>query len=311
MSRLECGNSQSHIITLVDSNPAKTLATSLNRPLNDAADTYIGLDPAAGGVHEVWQQLAFGAPAAISSYIGNAGDNVSYLERLTAALKTFNVPVKINGNLTVTGICTGCGGGGGGTGTVNSGTATQLAMYSANGTAVSGDSGLTDSGTTLTYTGSNGISAAAGTFSGNVTVNGQLMVAGPWIVSSPIPGTAMAAAGAGTSALGISNDGNFYISANAGTPQKVATTASSSYFSNLFQEDANDLGEYNGTTAQNLHVYSSYTNSSTWQRTSLGYDGDRQLCGGAQRKFDLGRGAGTGILDQQRIEVGGGCERQL
>src|ERR1035438_5209715 len=93
------------------------------------------------------------------------------------------------------------------------------------------------------------------------------------MVTLPIPGTAMAAAGAGASALGISNDGNFYISANAGAPQKVATSASSSYFSNLFQEDANDLGEYNGTTAQNLHVYSSYTNSSTWQRTSLGYDG--------------------------------------
>jgi hypothetical protein len=82
----------------------------------------------------------------------------------------------------------------------------------------------------------------------------------------------MAAAGAGTSALGISNDGNFYISANAGSPQKVATSATSSYFSNLFQEDGNDVGEFNGTTAQNLHVYSSYTNSSTWQRTSLGYD---------------------------------------
>jgi hypothetical protein len=61
---------------------------------------------------------------------------------------------------------------------VNSGTATQLAMYAANGTAVSGDSGLTDNGTTLTYTGSGGISAAVGTFSGDVTVNGQLMVAG-------------------------------------------------------------------------------------------------------------------------------------
>jgi hypothetical protein len=110
------------------------------------------------------------------------------------------------------------------------------------------------------------------TVNGNVTVSGQLLVAGPWMVSSPIPGSPMAAAGAGTSALGISNDGNFYISANAGTPQQVATTATSSYFSNLFQEDANDLGEYNGTTAQNFHVYSSYTNSSTWQRTSLGYD---------------------------------------
>jgi hypothetical protein len=260
-----------HKITLVDSNPAKTLATSGMRPTFDANDTYIGLDNATSAVASN-ARLAFGAPVSISNYIGNAGDNVSFLERLTATAKTFNVPVNINGNLTVTGTCTGCGGGGG-AGTVNSGTATQVALYAANGAAVSGDSGLTDSGSTLNYAGSNGISAAAGVFSGDVTVNGQLLVAGPWMVSSPIPGTGMAAAGAGTSALGISNDGNFYISANAGTPQKVATTASSSFFSNLFQEDANDLGEYVvGGAAQNLHVYSSYTNSSTWQRTSLGFD---------------------------------------
>jgi hypothetical protein len=257
------------IITLVDSNPSKTQASSGKRAATDASDSYIGNDAPGAAVNAV--QLAFGAPAAISAYIGNAGDNVSFLERLTATKKTFNVPVTINSNLTVTGTCTGCGSGGG-SGTVNNGNAAQVAMYAANGTAVSGDGGLTDSGSTLNYAGSNGVSAAAGTFSGNVTVNGQLLVAGPWMVSSPIPGTSMAAAGAGTSALGISNDGNFYISANSGAPQKVATTATSSYFSNLFQEDANDVGEYNGTTAQNLHVYSSYTNSSTWQRTSLGYD---------------------------------------
>src|SRR5208283_588960 len=123
----------------------------------------------------------------------------------------------------------------------------------------SGDSRLTDSGSTLSYAGSNGSSAAAGTFTGNVTVNGELLVAGPWMVSSPIPGSAMAAAAAGTSALGISNDGNFYISANAGTPQKVVTTASSSYFSNLFQEDGYDLGQFvvgeTTTNPQSLHVY--------------------------------------------------------
>jgi len=260
-----------HLITLVDSNPNKTLATALNRPPNDANDTYIGTDVSSTGVSPASSQLAFGAPAAISAYIGNVGDNTSFKERLTAAGKTFNVPVTVNGNLTVTGTCTGCGSGSG-SGTVNSGTAAQVAVYAANGTAVSGDSALTDSGTTLNYSGSGGIAAAAGAFSGNVTVNGQLLVAGPWTVSSPIPGSAMAASGAGTSALGISNDGNFYVSANGGTPQKLATTATSSYFSNLFQEDANDLGEYNGTTAQNLHVYQSYTNSSTWERASLGYD---------------------------------------
>jgi len=257
-----------HFITLVDSNYAKTLATIGFRPPNDANDTYIGQD--ATGVQAGNAQLAFGAPIAISNYIGNAGDNSSYLERLTAAAKTFNVPVTVNGNLTVTGTCTGCGGGG--AGTVNGGTASQVAMYAANGTAVSGDSGLTDSGTTLNYAGASGITAAAGTFAGNVTVNGQLLVAGPWMVSSPIPGTAMAAAGAGTSALGVSNDGNFYISANAGTPQKVATTGTSSFFSNLFQEDANDLGEYSGTTPQGLNVYGTRPDASDYERLTLAYD---------------------------------------
>ncbi len=229
----------SHKITLVDSNSAKTLATQGMRPTYDVNDTWIGLDNSAA-MSSSNAQLAFGAPASISNYIGNPGDNVNYLERLTASAKTFNVPVNITGNL---------------------------------------------------------------------TVNGQLLVAGPWTVSSPIPGTAMAAAGAGTSALGISNDGNFYISANAGTPQKVATTASSSYFSNLFQEDANDLGESNGTTAQNLHVYSSYTNSSTWQRISLGYDASDNYAVLRSESSPSGERIWIGILDQQRVEVGDGCEQ--
>ncbi len=115
-------------------------------------------------------------------------------------------------------------------------------------------------------------SGSSAVVNGNMTVNGQLLVAGPWMVSSPIPGTAMAAAGAGTSALGISNDGNFYISASGGTPVKVATTATSSYFSNLFQEDANDLGIYNGTTAQGLNVYGTRSDASNYERLMLEYD---------------------------------------
>ena len=84
---------QQHIITLVDSNPAKTLATDMSRPTNDAADTYIGLDIPSGGSSRSAAQIAFRAPVAISSYIGNIGDNASFMERLTAAVKTFNVPV--------------------------------------------------------------------------------------------------------------------------------------------------------------------------------------------------------------------------
>ncbi len=81
-----------HIITLADSNPSKTLADRLNRPSWDANDTYIGYDQPTP--QDPWKvQLSFGAPISISNYIGNAGDNVNWLERLTRVNKTFKVPV--------------------------------------------------------------------------------------------------------------------------------------------------------------------------------------------------------------------------
>jgi hypothetical protein len=83
-----------HLITLADSNPTKTLATPGHRPSNDANDTWIGLDNPQAGVSGF--QLAFGAPTFISSYIGNIGDNTNFLERLTASAKTFNIPVTAN-----------------------------------------------------------------------------------------------------------------------------------------------------------------------------------------------------------------------
>jgi hypothetical protein len=278
-------------ITIGDSNFNKTLAAWGERPPNDAGDLAIGVDQLGG--------MSQRAGTSISEYINtlpNTG-GTNFLERLTASSKTLNVPLTVNGGLAVSGSVTlpvtgsgsqclhvsssgvlsgtgaDCGSGGGtGSGTVNVGSTTQLALYAGGGAAVSGDTTLTDNGTTLNYTGAGGIASTTGLFSGNLTVNGQLLVAGPWTVSSPIPGTAIGAASAGTSSLGISNDGNFYISANAGTPQKVATTATSSFFSNLTQEDANDIGEFNGTTAQNLHVYSNFASSSSWARVSMGYD---------------------------------------
>jgi hypothetical protein len=92
-------NTPQHIITLVDSNPALTIATAGHRPPNSPTDTYIGLDNAAGGSAITAGQLAFGSPVAISNYIGNAGDNASFLERLTATAKTFKVPVAIAAHL--------------------------------------------------------------------------------------------------------------------------------------------------------------------------------------------------------------------
>src|SRR5581483_4013392 len=142
-----------------------------------------------------------------------------------------------------------CGSGGSGSGTVTSGTASQVAMYASDGTAVSGDSALTDDGTTLSYGGTGGISAATASFSGNVTVNGRLQVAGPWLVSSVPPSTGMGPAGSGDSAIGISNDGNFYISANGGTPSQIATTSSPTLASATLTGTTTMTGPLSGSSA--------------------------------------------------------------
>ena len=113
-----------------------------------------------------------------------------------------------------------------------------------------GSSGaLDDDGTTLRYEGTGGISAASASFSGNVTVNGQLQVAGPWLVSSVPPSTGMGAANSGDSAIGISNDGNFYISANGGAPSQIATTTSPSLSSATLTGTTTVSGPLNGTSA--------------------------------------------------------------
>lgn len=89
-------------LTLDDSNPEKTVTHSSLRPLGDAADSALGMDTAGPYLR---------GPA-ITQYINSLGDNTSWKERLTASLKEFKTDVRINGNLTVTGTCTGCGSGG-------------------------------------------------------------------------------------------------------------------------------------------------------------------------------------------------------
>lgn len=81
-----------HVITLSDSNPDKTLATPGNRPTNDPSDGYIGYD---GGYVPSKMQIALGAPVSISRYIGNTGDGINYLERLTATLEQYRVPIAL------------------------------------------------------------------------------------------------------------------------------------------------------------------------------------------------------------------------
>ncbi len=238
------------IITTMDGSPQQTFATPGYVRTGSAADSFIGTDT-TGGVGT--QDQTYGAPGGHNFYVNDAGTNSSHAKfNIGAGSATFNVPLTVNGNLAVTsgtmtlpitgagsqclrvsstGAVTGTGsdcgsGGGGGSGTVNSGAASQVAMYAGNGAAVSGDSALTDSGTILSYGGSGGISAASGTFNGNVTVGGQLILTGPWVADTPIPLLAMTAAPAGTSSIGISNDGNFYVSTNGGIPQQIATGSS-------------------------------------------------------------------------------------
>jgi hypothetical protein len=102
-----------HVMTLSDSNSAKTMATPGNRPPWDPNDSYIGYDNSysADASHT---QLSMGAPVSVSQYIANPGDNVHWGERLTATSKTFQVPVvtdtlTVNGSLQVYGSCLGNG----------------------------------------------------------------------------------------------------------------------------------------------------------------------------------------------------------
>lgn len=87
-----------HIITLIDSQPALTRATTGFRPPASVNDTWIGTDVATGGAALALGQLAFGAPVSITNYIRATGDGVhaNWLERLTSKQKTFAVPVRIS-----------------------------------------------------------------------------------------------------------------------------------------------------------------------------------------------------------------------
>jgi len=87
--------SNQHLITLVDSNAAKTIHTPANRPASDVGDCYIGVDALGGGAALNNAPLAIGSPLSISQYISNTGDGTNWLERLTSGKKQFAVPVQL------------------------------------------------------------------------------------------------------------------------------------------------------------------------------------------------------------------------
>ena len=90
------------VITLGDSNWGKTWATSGHRPAADVKDLDLGYE---GGIDTLYSR----AQNEMREYVGKFPDGKPQ-ESLTSSAKTFNVPVTVNGNLTVTGKCVGCGG---------------------------------------------------------------------------------------------------------------------------------------------------------------------------------------------------------
>ncbi|HTR24659.1 MAG TPA: hypothetical protein VMI10_11800 [Terriglobales bacterium] len=181
-----------HIITLIDSQPGLTRSTWGYRPVASASDTWIGTDVASGGVGLNLGQLAFGAPVAISNYIGATGDGVhaNWLERLTATLKEVNVPVKFDQNVSIASLPDGClniaaglvgstgapCGSGGGGGSVNSVFGRTGAVVAASGDyTVAQVTGAAADSAVVHNTGNETV-AGTKTFSNGATINGSLVL---------------------------------------------------------------------------------------------------------------------------------------
>lgn len=85
------------ILTLNDSNSAKTLADPFHRPTSDAADIALGFD--TGNVASSAAGLATRAPASISNYINTIFDGKSWVFRQTASQAVFSTSLVAAGGL--------------------------------------------------------------------------------------------------------------------------------------------------------------------------------------------------------------------
>ena len=182
---------QTHqIITLMDANPALTMATIGYRRPASVNDAWIGTD-APHNTPPTTTMLAIGAGTSITQYIANTGSTGSgWLERLTSSLKEFNVAAKFDQSVTLAGLSNGClnlvsgviastgsaCGSGGGGGNVSSVFGRSGAVVSANGDyAVSQVTGAAADASVVHNTGAETI-AGAKTFTSNVTMSGNLLL---------------------------------------------------------------------------------------------------------------------------------------
>lgn len=300
---LASGSGPTHIVTLVDSNPTKTVnANGSHRPTNDANDAFLGCDSVYCSTSNTG--ISLGAPLSISNYIGNAGDGTSWKERLTAAAKTFTVNVtapafnattgvQVGGSYGASGQCltstgTGsawaaCGSGGGGTSPLTSkgdlwgfGTANARIPVGADGQCLVADStnavgvkwGSCGSGSqdsSLVHT--SGVETIGGdkTFSGNVTFQGVMLVSGAWQVESTGPVAAMTV-GTGDSKVGFDSDGKLKVSENGGAVTelaKVSQIPAAGGCTNKVVTATNASGPPTCTTVSSAYVDSSIASTAT------------------------------------------------
>jgi hypothetical protein len=287
-----------HIITLVDSQPGLTEGTIGYRPPASANDVWIGTDVPAGGVGLNAGQLALGAPVAITNYIGATGDgaHTNWLERLSASLKEFNVGVKFDQSVTMSGgviLPQGSGyvpanGGIGldtaaGVPVVNVGGAThQVAFTSSN---ISGQAG-TALALAATPT------QCSGSFATGIAANGNANCTTPNVIQLAET----------TAPIDPPNWGVFWFDSATHTPRVIENNGQVVQLglTNFFNSDpggdaANNLEQRNGATPQNLRVYSSYTNSTNWARTSLGFDAADSYAVLKSENANSGAAAGLGL----------------
>jgi len=206
----------------------------------------------------------------VSQVTGAAADaavvHLANTETITGA-KTFSNTVTMSGNLLLpqgSGFVPAVGGIGidtaAGLPVVNiGGTTQQVALTSSN---ISGQSG-TALALAATPT------QCSGSFATGIAANGNANCTTPDVIQ--LPETAQPA--------GIANWGVFWFDSATHTPRVIDNNGQVVQLglTNLFNSDpggdpADNLEERNGTNTENFRVYSTYTNSTTWQRTSMGFD---------------------------------------
>ena len=206
----------------------------------------------------------------VAQVTGAAADStvvhLANTETITGA-KTFTSNVTMSGNLLLpqgNGYVPAVGGIGldtaAGLPVVNiGGTTQQVALTSSN---ISGQAGTALALTAVP-------TQCSGSFATGIAANGNANCTTPDIVQLPET----------TPPAGIPNWGVFWFDSATHTPRVIENNGQVIQLglTNLFNSDpggdpADNLEERNGSNAENLRVYSSFANNTTWQRTSLGFD---------------------------------------